>query len=176
MSKPSQNRFVKSIGILSSEVIHYLFASFARIPLQSVDATKTTGCTGIVVHRLHQYSTHVPRRLVFTRVPMGGVMRMDVSVWVDRALVVVVVVMVLAAAVQLRFPAVFRIGRWCNVARRPGTGLPFCPPAYCCLEECHQYRDSATFWQVRPQVSVSVYIICPPATAPGTWDRAAPVS
>ena len=61
----------EGIGVLSGEIIHYLFASFACIPSQSLYTTKTAGCAGVVVHRLHQNSTHMPRRLVFARVRMG---------------------------------------------------------------------------------------------------------
>ena len=56
---------------------------------------------------------------------------MDVSVWIDRALVVVVVVVAAAAAVQLRFPAVFRIGRWCHtIARDEMTSSVACVAFY----------------------------------------------
>ena len=61
----------EGIGVLSGEIIHYLFASFACIPSQSLYTAKTAGCTVVVVHRLHRNSTHVPKRLVFARVRMG---------------------------------------------------------------------------------------------------------
>jgi len=56
-------------------------------------------------------------------------MQMGVSVWIALALLAVVVVVVAAAAVvvvQCRLPVVSWIGRWCNVAKRPGTALPSC--------------------------------------------------
>jgi len=50
-SKVTLSRFVESVGVLSIQVVDHVFA-------QSLYTTRTVGCTSIVVHRLHQNSTH----------------------------------------------------------------------------------------------------------------------
>jgi len=57
-SKATSGRFVKSMGVLSGEVVDDFCATFARIPSQSVYAAKAAGCPRIVIHRFHQYVTH----------------------------------------------------------------------------------------------------------------------
>ena len=55
-------------------------------------------------------------------------MRMDVSAWIALALLVVVVVAtVVAVMVEVQFPVVSWIARWCNVARCRGIASPSYP-------------------------------------------------